>query len=254
MEEIVKSEIKNLVNSKIEQKLNEYASESDYKPFFEAIFDKQTIIIASIMQSLYTSFGMSIYEQMAVILARNAGYTATHQYDLTGRVDNQTESLITRICADLSRNADKKAEVEMIRQSIQRGTPPFDADADKRVDVFMVKPDGEELYIDITTVKPSLKEFRVLKRKILRWCALRFSLDPTVRIRTCIGIPYNPYYPEPYKRWTASGCDLKEDLLIQNELWREFTGYDVFPELIELFEEIGLELREKVSIFLRDRR
>ncbi|HEY9296385.1 MAG TPA: TdeIII family type II restriction endonuclease, partial [Phormidium sp.] len=150
MEEFVKSQIKNLVNSTIEQKLNKYASESEYKPFFEAIFEKQTIIKASIMQSLYTSFGMSIYEQIAVILAQNAGYQATRQYDLRGSIDNHTESLITRICADLARQPHKKSEIEMIRESIQQDEPKLDPE--QRVDVFIIKPNGEELYIDITTV------------------------------------------------------------------------------------------------------
>lgn len=251
MEEFVKSQIKNLVNSAIEQKLNKYASESEYKPFFEAIFEKQTIIKASIMQSLYTSFGMSIYEQIAVILANNAGYQATRQYDLRGSIAHNTESLITRICVDLARQPNKKAEIEMIRESIQRDEPQLDPE--QRVDVFVVKPNGEELYVDITTVKPNLKEFRALRRKMLRWCALRFSQNPNVTVKTCIGIPYNPYYPNDYKRWTANRCDPNEDILVQNELWSEFAGYDVFPELIELFQEVGIELRDKISNFLQDR-
>jgi hypothetical protein len=251
MEEIVKSQIKNLVNSTIEQKLKKYASESEYKPFFEAIFEKETIIKASIMQSLYTSFGMSIYEQIAVILAQEAGYQATRQYDLRGSIDNHTESLITTICADLVRQPNKKAEIEMIRESIQQDEPKLDIE--QRVDVFVAKPNGEELYVDITTVKPNLKEFRALRRKMLRWCALRFSQNPSVTVKTCIGIPYNPYYPNDYKRWTANSCDPKEDILVQNELWREFAGYDVFPELIELFQEVGIELRDKISNFMQDR-
>lgn len=251
MEEFVKSQIKNLVNRTIEQKLIKYASESDYKPFFEAIFDKPTIIKASIMQSLYTSFGMSIYEQIAVILAQSAGYQATRQYDLRGSIDYNTESLITRICADLARQPNKKAEIEMIRESIQVDEPKLDPE--QRVDVFVVKPNGEELYFDITTVKPNLKEFRALRRKMLRWCALRFSQNPTATVRTCIGIPYNPYYPDDYKRWTANSCDPKEDILVQNELWSEYAGYDVFPELIELFQEVGIELRDKISKFMQDR-
>jgi hypothetical protein len=251
MEENIRSQIKNLVHSAVEKKLNEYASESDYKPFFEAIFDKETIITASIMQSLYTSFGMSIYEQIAVILAQNAGYQATRQYDLRGTIDNHTESLIIRICADLVRKPDKKAEIEMIRESIQPGEP--NSDPERRVDVFVVKPDGKELYVDITTVKPNLKEFRALRRKMLRWCALRFSQDPSVTVKTCIGIPYNPYYPNDYQRWTANSCDPQEDLLVQNDLWREFSGYDVFPELIELFQQVGIELRDKLSDFMRNR-
>lgn len=250
MEESVKAQIKNLVNITIENKLKKYASESEYKPFFEAIFSKETIVIASIIQSFYTTFGMSIYEKIAEILAKNAGYKVRRQYDLPGIIDEQTETLITNICGNTNTNPDKKNEIEQIRESIKSVNSQLVQDIDKRVDIFIVKPGNKELYVDITTVKSNLKEFRALRKKMLRWCALRFSQEPEANIRTCIGIPYNPYHPNKYERWTANVCDSKEDILVQEDLWREFAGYNVFPELIELFEEIGDSLRDKVSNFL----
>ncbi len=52
MEETVKSQITHLVTTAIDEKLKKYTSESEYKPFFEAIFDKKTIVTASIIQLL----------------------------------------------------------------------------------------------------------------------------------------------------------------------------------------------------------
>ncbi|HBW89939.1 MAG TPA: hypothetical protein DEG17_13935 [Cyanobacteria bacterium UBA11149] len=74
-------------------------------------------------------------------------------------------------------------------------------------------------------------------------------------IRTCIGIPYNPYYPKKYQRWTSNECDYQEDLLIQERLWQEFSGgEDIFEELIEIFKEVGDNLlREKISDFLKNK-
>ena len=248
MDRSVSSQIKSLIEAKISEKLQNYSAETEYKPFFEAIFNKETIALASIMQSLYTSFGMSIYEQMAIILSRGAGYGAQSQYDLLGSIDKETESLITQICNDRGRKPNKIEEIELIRKSIRPGSPKRDVEG--RVDIFIVNKKQEEIYVDITTVKPNMKEFRALRKKMLRWCALRFSQKHGVKIKTYIGIPYNPYHPEKYGRWSAC-YDPAEDILVQEDLWECFAGYDVFDELIGVFKEAGQELHAKVSKFLK---
>ena len=55
MDKATKEKISLLVQTKIEEKLLRYKSETDYTPFFSAIFDKETIVKASLMQSLYTN-------------------------------------------------------------------------------------------------------------------------------------------------------------------------------------------------------
>ena len=88
---------------------------------------------------------------------------------------------------------------------------------------------------------------------MLRWCALRFSQNSNAKVKTCIGIPYNPYHPKEYSRWTADVCDIKEELLVQEKLWEEFAGEDVFSELLEIFHEVGDELKDKISDFIKSR-
>ncbi|HQL65727.1 MAG TPA: TdeIII family type II restriction endonuclease [bacterium] len=81
---------------------------------------------------------------------------------------------------------------------------------DSVVDIF-VKIKDTEYYFDITSAKPNMKEFIALKRKLLRWVALRLSQKKTARVFTGLAIPYNPYHPEPYERWTLKGLyDLTE--------------------------------------------
>lgn len=244
----IRSEIKKLIVDRITEKLTNYNPETENMPFFEAIFDKKTIVTASIMQSLYTSFGMSIYEQIAVILAKAAGYKAERQYDLLGSIDKDTEGLINSFFADPNYKHNKNREIELIRKSIKKGNP-FQ-DPEKRVDVFIVNNKGEEIYIDITTVKPNIKEFRALKRKMLRWCALRFSIEPKAKIKTFIGIPYNPNHPKKYDRW-CDCYDPIEDIRVQNDLWFEFAGYDVFDELMAVFKEVGNDTKSIISDFFK---
>ncbi len=248
MNEETKKQIANLVKNKLLDKLKNYQSETTYTPFFSAIFDQETIIMASLMQSLYTTFGMSIYEQMAVILAKEKGWIAERQYKLQGQIDNETEALIEQLCRTDQPN--KIEEINLIRQTIKPGLALYDHEG--TVDVYIKKPDGTEIYVDITTVKPNLKEFRSMRRKMLRWAALRMSTDNNAIVDTRIGIPYNPYHPEPYVRWTSAECDPAGDILVQEDLWFTFAGEDVFAEIIEAFKEVGQEIEQEVQQFLLD--
>lgn len=244
-----KRKIKSLVEGKIKDKLNEYESETVYKPFYEAILEKETIIKASLLQSLYTSFGMSIYEQMAIILAGGAGHQAERQYELLGEIDDKTTLLIENFCNAPIKELTKEEEIEEIRKSIQPGK--ILRDPDSTVDVFLTIQNHEYL-IDITTVKPNKKEARTLRRKLLRWAAIRMSQNPTVNISTHIGIPYNPYYPDEYSRSFVLDNMHRSEVLVQNDLWGLFAGYDVWDDLLEIFNEIGAYTKQRITEFVNE--
>lgn len=251
MELETRKAIKELISNVIIKKIKNYSSETEYRPFYDALFDKKVILQSSIIHSFYTSFGVSIYEPIAKIIGeKEGGYQVQKQYNLEGVINPEIETLIHELCQ--SKNpANKRREIGMIRERIQPGIPQKDKEG--TVDIFILKPNNEEVYIDVASPKMNLKEFRALRRKMLRWCALRLSQNPHANIRTCIGIPYNPYHPQKYERWTSNECDSQEDLLIQEELWKEFSGgEDIFEELIEIFREVGNHLlRDKISDFLK---
>lgn len=256
MTEKARQEIKDLLTSVIQKKVNEYQAETEYKPFFEALFDKKDIQIGSIVQSLYTTFGMSVYEQISVILAKDAGLQAQRQYNLLGTVDEQTEKRIstywTKLKTSLKNGEEvescKDEEISMIKETIQPGEEVKDGDS--TVDVFIVDKDGNEFYVDITTVKNNLKSFEVLKLKMLRWIALRASIDKNVNANSYIAIPYNPYYPDDYleSRWNSTILDKKKDILVQEDYWN-FVGNDknTYKELLEIFSEVGKEMNAEIN-------
>jgi len=246
-----RSNIKNIVKIKIEEKLKNYQSETEHKPFFEAIFDKSTILQASLMQSLYTTFGMSIYEQILVELAKQNGFkNAERQFQLEGCIDEGTELHINNLCNQDINMHSKSVELQMIRTKILAGDPV--KHSDQTVDVFLEDNNGNELYIDITTVKPNKKEARTLRRKMLIWGALRFSQEKDADIRTCIGIPYNPYHPKKYARsFVLDNCH-RDELLIQEELWNCTSTNNDYQELLVIFKEVGTELKNNISNFIAE--
>ncbi len=243
-----RNKVRELIKNVILLKIDNYNAETEYRPFFQAIFTKEQVLTHTIIHSFYTTFGMSIYEQLAKILAEGAGYEAYTQYDLLGEIDKKTEVAISKIDMELRINKRKpnmKLEFEEIKNSIQKGK--LLQDPDKRVDVFIKKKDGTEAYFDITSPKPNVKEFVALKKKLLRWIGLRLSIDKNAKIIVALGLPYNPYYPKIYKRWTTGNMYDSCQLMVGEDFWNFVAGENIYEEFIEIFKEIGEELREKIK-------
>ncbi len=203
----------------------------------------------SFIQSMNTTFGMSIWEQVAVILARSAGNYAERQYKLLGEIDSETDKLINEIHYQLRKGeivANKTGEVEQIRKKIKKGKAKVHPDS--TVDLFE-RINNQENYFDITSAKPNMKEFVALKLKLLRWIGLRLSQDKNIQVFTRLAIPYNPYHPEPYERWTLQGLyDLKAgEILVGEEFWNFVATDDVYEDLLDVFQKVGEELRGEID-------
>ena len=94
-----------------------------------------------------------------------------------------------------------------------------------------------------------MKEFSALKHKLLRWKALRLSQEKDIQIETRLAIPYNPYHPEPYERWTLSGLfDLPNgEVMVAEEYWNFVGQGNIYQELLDIFQGVGEELREDID-------
>jgi len=243
------SAISNLLIRIVRTKLMEYKPETTHMPFHHRLLGKDRYAMFSFIQSMNTTFGISIWEQVAVLLAKGAGHHAERQFKLLGEIDPQTEELIRKIHYQLRKGevpANKLREISLIRRSIKPGKPKKDPDS--VVDLFIVKG-KEENYFDITSAKPNMKEFVALKLKLLRWTALRLSQERDTRVFTRLAIPYNPYHPEPYERWTLKGLyDLKNgEILVGEEFWNFVASDDIYEELLDVFQEVGIKLRDEID-------
>lgn len=242
-------EIAELLTNTIREKLRTYQPETVHMPFHHRLLGKDRYAMFSLIQSINTTFGISIWEQIAVILAKGAGNLAERQYKLLGEIDADTEKRINELHYKLRKGeitTSKNGEIEKIRSSIKKGRANFDPDS--IIDLF-VKVKNTENYFDITSAKPNMKEFVALKLKLLRWTALRLSQDKNVSILTRLAIPYNPYYPEPYERWTLKGLyDLENgEILVGEEFWNFVGGDDIYEELLDVFQSVGKKLRDEID-------
>lgn len=69
-----------------------------------------------------------------------------------------------------------------------------------------------------------------------------------VNIHSLIAIPYNPYEPKPYERWTMTGMlDLDKELKVAEEFWNFIGGENVYNDILLCFEEVGLNMRKEID-------
>ncbi len=217
-------------------------------PFHYSLLGKDRMALYSFIQSLNTTFGVSIYEPVARELAKYKFKEAHTQFDLGKFITQDAQNEIQRIMNDLSIGGDvnKEEETERIRKVAQTGE--VNELKSVKVDLFLVSESDEVFMFDLKTVKPNKSNFVSFKRTLLEWLAVFFYQFPEANANTLISIPYNPYEPNSYKRWTMKGMlDVKDEVFVAEEFWDFLSGDGTYSDLLDCFEQAGIELRLEID-------
>lgn len=204
------------------------------------------------MQSLNTTFGTSIYEPVAELLATSYFALSKKQYVVGNEISEGSQSEITDIINDLSigKNTNKSEEIERIRKVCQLGN--MKKIKTVKVDLFVQAEDGAIHFFDLKTVKPNKSNFKDFKRTLLEWIAIYFAKYPDANVNSYIAIPYNPYEPDPYERWTMKGMlDLDYELKVADEFWDFLGGSGTYDGLLDCFEKVGIKLRSFIDAYFK---
>jgi type II restriction enzyme len=240
--------IEDTIRSSLRKKFQRYNPESKHMPFHYRLLGKDRMALYSFIQSLNTTFGTSIFEPVAETLAQTCFVHAQSQYVAGNEISEEAQKTIQNIINDLStgKDADKRTEIERIRKVCQQGKmcklKPVKVD-------LLVEDDKGSIYLfDLKIAKPNIGNFKDFKRTLLEWCAIILAQQPDVDIHSYIAIPYNPYEPKPYERWTLKGMlDLDKELKVANEFWDFLGGEGAYQELLDCFERVGIELRPEID-------
>ena len=250
----ISDEIKKLLLTKIRNKLTDYKPETSFMPFHYRLLGKDRMALYSFIHSINTILGQSIFEQVAVILATKKGMNAASQFTLEGYISNETVLLIDKIERDLISGEilpDKLAEIARIKEITK--TDNKTKLLKQKVDVY-ITDDDNEYYFEIKTAKPNIQGFKAIKKQLLEWVALINSNgSPNKTIKTMVAIPYNPYEPKPYERWTLRGMfDLEQELVVGKEFWDLIGGNNTYEKLLDIFEQAGLELYDEIDYKMKN--
>lgn len=234
-------EIKSLLRKKLDEKLGKYARETSAMPFLAKLMqDSEKVAAYSFIHSLATMLGMSVYEKVAQIIAKPNYDTVETGYDVEGSLSNEENSVISKILQEIkngSRKADKEKEIREILVCKSKGGRKVKI----RADLFL-KKGSSEYYIEIKTAKPNIDVFSKSKEKLLQWIALRKK-----KVSTILAIPYNPYHPSSYDRFTLQGyLDEGKELLVAEDFWELLGGKGTYEEVLGLFDEVGREYKDKI--------
>jgi type II restriction enzyme len=250
--ETQKIHIQEVIKTCLRSKFRNYKPESNYMPFHHALLGKDRMALFSFIQSLNTTFGSSIFEPVAVALSAIHFKTAKAQFVVGSEISDFAQREIQEIINELSMGAtpDKINEVERIRKVCQKGT--MQKLKTVKVDLYLETQDTEIHLFDLKTAKPNISNFKDFKRTLLEWVAIVLAQNPTAKIYSYVAIPYNPYHPEPYQRWTLKGMlDLPRELKVAEEFWDYLGGEGAFNDLLDCFELAGLEMQQEIDAYFK---
>ena len=235
-----KEQIKNVeevLKASLRNKFQNHKPEPAYMPFHTRLLGKDRLALYSFIHSLNTNFGISIFEPVGLALAQKNFKMAVSQATAGNQISSAAQAEIQKIIDGLitaTNTPKKEKEIERIRKVCQTGD--MIKVKPTKVDLMFESKDGAYFLFDIKTAKPNAGGFKEFKRTLLEWVAVVLANKPNAEINTFIAIPYNPYEPEPYNRWTMRGMlDCK----------------NTYKDLLDCFERVGIELRDEIDAYFK---
>jgi type II restriction enzyme len=242
-----KNYIQEIIVDSLRRKFQNYSPESSNMPFHYRLLGKDRMALFSFIQSLNTTFGTSIFEPVATAIAKKHFAKVEAQYIVGRAIYCNCQHKIQEIINDLTVNPqpDKLKEISLLRNSLSGSINNLKP---AKVDLFVETENGEQYLFDLKTVKPNKGDFQKFKQTLLEWAGIALTLNKDTNVHTVISIPYNPYEPQPYQRWTMAGMlDLKHELMVAEEFWDFLGGKGAYNVLLDCFEKAGIILRPEID-------
>lgn len=247
-----KNAVEDTLRRSLRNKFQNYNPEPAAMPFHTRLLGKDRLALYSFIHSLSTNFGTSIFEPVAIALAAIKFRQAKSRAVAGDSIAEPAQIVIQQIMDGLTTaqiTPSKLSEIEQIRTACL-GNPTRRKVKPTRVDVWLEGQDNTLFLFDIKTAKPNAGSFKEFKRTLLEWVAAILTEEPDRKVNTLIAIPYNPYAPEPYNRWTMRGMlDLGEELKVAEEFWDFLGGAGAYDDLLGCFERVGLEMRHEIDAY-----
>jgi len=243
--------VADVLRNSLRNKFQQYKPEPASMPFHARLLGKDRMALFSFIHSLNTNFGTTIYEPIAKAIASQNFKIALSQQKAGDIISSKAQEAIQTIMDNLTTaktTPDKIKEIQTINAVAQQGV--MKSVNLTKVDILLTSHDGTFYLFDIKTAKPNIGDFRGFKRTLLEWTATKLASEPNSKVKTLIAIPYNPYEPHPYERWTIRGMlDINEELKVGEEFWDFLGGEGTYEQLLDVFQKVGIELRPEIDAY-----
>ena len=160
--------VEQVLKDSLRRKFRNYNPEPASMPFHTRLLGKDRLALYSFIHSLSTNFGTTIFEPVAVTIAKDNFRTAKSRSIAGEFIYEGALFEIQRIIDSLTiveSSPNKLEEIDAIRKVCQKGT--------KRkvkptgVDIFLESKTGELYLFDLKTAKPNVGGFKEFKRTLL---------------------------------------------------------------------------------------
>jgi hypothetical protein len=245
-----KKEVSDVLRNALRTKFKKYKPEPASMPFHTRLLGQDRLALFSFIHSLNTNFGTSIFEPVALCLAQSSFKLAKAQAIAGEYISSDAflviQNIMNKLTAGTNALPSKLEEIEAIRAVCTSGI--MQKVKPTKVDILLQNENDELFLFDIKAAKPNAGQFKEFKRTLLEWIACILANNPTIKVNSLIAIPYNPYDPKPYSRWTMKGMlDLEQELKVADEFWDFLGGEGAYTDLLAIFENIGIELRTEID-------
>lgn len=248
-----KTTIEGVLSKILRDKLKNFKPESTSVPFHTRLLGKDRFALYTFIHFLNKNFSTTIFEPVALALAQKNFKVAVSQAKVGNAISSGAQAEIQKIIDGLTTattTPNKPEEIERIRKVAKNGE--MIKVKPTKIDLMFESKTGEFFLFDIKTAKPNAGGFREFKRTLLEWVAVTLADKPEAKVNTFIAIPYNPYEPEPYNRWTMRGMlDLPNELKVADEFWDFLGGKNTYKDLLDCFERVGIELRDEIDDYFK---
>lgn len=249
LNKIQKNNIKEKLFNTLRDKFKNYKPETNSMPFHTRLLGKDRMALFSFIHSLNTNFGTAIFENLVIEIGKERFKKVDKQVKAGNIITYEAIKVIDDIIYNL-RSAtikhDKNKEINMIKKVCMEGKTKEIKPT--KVDIYLEGFDNDVYLIDLKTAKPNKSEFQSYKRTLLEWTAVTLYKNYKSKVYSMIAIPYNPYAPKPYERWTLAGMlDLDKELKVTEEFWDFIGGENSYSDILLCFEEVGIEMRKEID-------
>ena len=241
--------VKQTIASCLRNKFRNYIPENSEMPFHYRLLGRDRMALYSFMQSLLTTFGTSIIEPVAAELAKNNFAKVEIQHTVGKEIYAECQKSVQDIVNHLTYapTPNKIAELQELSKHLHGSKNILKP---TKVDLYVESTNGELYLFDLKTAKPNKGDFQKFKQTLLEWAGITYTNNPKAKVHTLIAIPYNPYEPKPYQFWTMAGMlDIKEELKVAEGFWDFIGGEGAYLELLNCFEQVGIELRPEIDAY-----
>lgn len=150
--------VEQVLKDSLRHKFQNYKPEPASMPFHTRLLGKDRLALFSFIHSLNTNFGTSIFEPVALVLAKNK-FKNIKQATVGDYISESAHNQIQKIMDDLSTatsTPNKTKEIELIRKVCQKGQ--MQKVKLTKADIMLKGNDNQIYLFDLKTAKPNLEK------------------------------------------------------------------------------------------------